>query len=345
MEATARELANLLNGTVEGNETVKVNNITKIEEGQPGTLCFLANPKYAQYIYTTQAAIVLVNRNFVPEKPLQTTIIRVDDPYQAFLALLEYVKKQSVKRGISSLAFIAETAKIGAEVYIAPFVFIGENVVIEDNVILHAHVSIGDNSCVKKNTVLNSGVKIYHECIVGENCIIHAGTIIGADGFGFIAQKDGIPTKVPQTGNVIIENNVEIGANCTIDRATISSTIIREGVKLDNLVHIAHNCEIGKSSLLAGQVGIAGSAKIGKECVMGGQVAINDHVIMGNNVSVGGQAGVLSNVKDGETIFGSPAFDVRKAYKSFAIFRKLPEMYQQINDLKKEITELKKQLK
>lgn len=342
MEFTAKQIADFLQGEVEGNPDVKVNNFAKIEEGKPGTLAFLSNPKYTHYIYDTKADIVLVNADFKAEKEIKATLIRVANSYEALAKLLELVEKSKpTKVGIEPMSYVASSAKIGKEVYVAGFAYVGENVVVGDNSKVFPHVFIGENVVIGNNVTLYSGVKIYAGCKIGDNSIIHAGAVIGSDGFGFAPQADSSYHKIPQMGNVVIEKNVEIGANTVIDRAVMDSTIIREGVKLDNLIQIAHNVEIGKHTVIASQSGVSGSTKIGKNCVFGGQVGLAGHLKVGNNVKLGAQSGIMKNLKENSELIGSPAIPIRDWYKSSVIFGKLPEMYREIAQLKKEINELK----
>lgn len=342
MEFTAKQIADFLQGEVEGNPDVKVNNFAKIEEGKPGTLAFLSNPKYTHYIYDTKADIVLVNADFKAEKEIKATLIRVANSYEALAKLLELVEKSKPSKvGIEPMSYVAPSAKMGKEVYVAGFAYVGENVVVGDNSKVFPHVFIGENVVIGNNVTLYSGVKIYAGCKIGDNSIIHAGAVIGSDGFGFAPQADGSYHKIPQMGNVVIEKNVEIGANTVIDRAVMDSTIIREGVKLDNLIQIAHNVEIGKHTVIASQSGVSGSTKIGKNCVFGGQVGLAGHLMVGNNVKLGAQSGIMKNLKENSELIGSPAIPIRDWYKSSVIFGKLPEMYREIAQLKKEINELK----
>ena len=343
MEFTAKQIADFLQGEIEGNPDVKVNDFAKIEEGRPNTLSFLSNPKYIHYIYETQADIVLVNTDFKAEKEIKATLIRVPDAYESLAKLLELVEKtKSPKVGIEPMSYIAPNAKVGESVYVAAFAYIGENTTVGDNSKIYPHVTIGENVTIGNNVTLFSGVKIYAGCKVGDNSIVHAGAVIGSDGFGFAPQPDGSYHKIPQIGNVVIESNVEIGANTVIDRAVMGSTIIHEGVKLDNLIQIAHNVEVGKHTVIAAQVGVAGSTKIGERCVFGGQVGLAGHIKIGNDVKIGAQSGIMKNLKDGAEIIGSPAIPIRDWYKSSVIFGKLPDMYRDISQLKKDISELKK---
>ncbi|MCK5170130.1 MAG: UDP-3-O-(3-hydroxymyristoyl)glucosamine N-acyltransferase [Bacteroidales bacterium] len=343
MEFTAKAIAEFLKGEVVGNPEVKVNNVAKIEEAKQGTLAFLANPKYNKYLYITEASIVLINKDFEIENSVSATLIKVDNAYEGFAKLLELAEQtRPVKQGISSLAFIEDSAKIGAGVYIAPFVYIGENAVIGDNTKLYPHVFIDDNVTVKKNSTLNSGVKIYHECIIGDNCIIHAGAIIGSDGFGFAPDENNVYRKIPQLGNVIIEDNVEIGSNTTIDRATMGSTYIRKGAKLDNLNQIGHNVEIGENTVIAAQSGIAGSTKIGKNCQFAGQSGIAPHIQIADGVKIAPQSGVPNNIKEeGSIVMGTPAFNIREFQRSFIVYKQLPDLFKRVKQLENELSKLK----
>jgi len=279
MEFTAQQIADYLHGDIEGDPSVKVSNFSKIEEGKPGTLSFLSNPKYIHYIYDCEASIVLVNKDFTAEKEIKPTLIRVEDAYQSLALLLTLVDQAKPKKtGISPLAYISETAKISENVYIAPFVYVGDNVTIDKNATLHANCSIEDGAVLGENVTLFSGVKVYNNCVIGNNCILHSGVVIGSDGFGFAPTEDGSYKKIPQMGNVVLEDDVEIGANSVVDRATMGSTIIRKGVKIDNLVQIAHNVEIGTNTVIAAQTGISGSTKLGKQCILAGQVGIAGHL-------------------------------------------------------------------
>ena len=316
----------------------------KIEEGIPGAISFLSNPKYTPYIYTTQSSIVLVNRDFVPEEKVNATLIKVDNAYESLAKLLQLYEMSKPKRtGIDPLAFIAPTAKIGKDVYIAPFACIGDNAEIGDNTVIHPHVTVGGGAKVGNNCILYSGVTIYHDCRVGNNCILHSGCVIGADGFGFAPTPNGFD-KIPQIGIAILEDNVEIGANTCVDRATMGATIIRKGVKLDNLIQIAHNVEVGENTVMASQVGIAGSTKVGQWCMFGGQVGLAGHIKVGDKVNIGAQSGIPSDVKSDSTIMGTPAFEAKGYFKSATVFKKLPDIYTTLNNLQKEIDELKKQL-
>jgi len=342
MEFSAEQIAQLLNGVVEGQKDVKVNSISKIEEGKPGTLSFLSNPAYTNYIYQTDASIVLVNKTLVLDKPVKSscTLIRVDNAYESFAKLLQiYTDFKSNKVGIEQPNFIASTAKIGKDVYIGSFVYVGDNAIIGDNVKLYPQTYIGDNVTVGNNTTLFSGVKIYHECMVGANCTIHANTVVGSDGFGFAPNTEGQAfVKVPQIGNVIIEDNVEIGSNTSIDRATLGSTILSKGVKLDNLVQIAHNVVIGENTVIAGLSGVAGSTKVGKNCMIGAQVGIAGHLKIADGVKIAGQSGIGSSIeKEGDIVQGSPAFGIGDFKRSYVLFRGLPKLNDKINELTKKL--------
>jgi len=299
MEFSASQIAAVIEGTVEGDPEVRINRLSKIEEGEPGTLSFLANPKYTPYIYTTRASIVIVNQDFAPDQPVNSTMIRVEDAYTAFARLLElYNKIKNDKQGVSSLAFISKSAVIGKNVYIGEFAYIGDNVVVGDNTKIFPHVFLGDNAKVGSNSTIYAGVIIYSDNMIGNRCTIHGGVVIGADGFGFAQQQDKNYKKVAQIGNVIIEDDVEIGSNTTIDRATLGSTIIRQGVKLDNLIQVAHNVEIGENTVIAAQTGISGSTKIGRNCMIAGQVGFFGHLSIGDEVKIGAQSGISGNISD-----------------------------------------------
>jgi UDP-3-O-[3-hydroxymyristoyl] glucosamine N-acyltransferase len=342
MEFTAKDIAGLVGGIIDGNPDVKVNRLARIEDGEPGALSFLANPKYYPYINTTQSSIVLVQSEFEAEQQLSCTLIRVDDPYTAFANLLAiYDKMRKSKTGTSSLSSISKSAKIGNNAYIGDFVVISDNVVIGDNVRIFPHSFIGENVKIGSDTTINPGVIVYYDCTIGNDCTIHGGTVIGADGFGFAPQSDNNYKKVAQIGNVIIEDNVEIGANTTIDRATLGSTIIRKGVKLDNLIQVAHNVEIGDNTVIAAQSGVAGSTKVGKNCMLGGQVGLSGHIVIADDVKIGAQAGVASNVnKSGSILLGAPAIDISRFRRIIAIFNNLDKLYYRIGDMEKTIKEL-----
>ena len=338
MKFTAAQIAGILNGTVDGDEGVEVSKLAKIEEGSEGSLTFLSNPKYTQYIYSTEASITIVNNDFVATSDLSTTLIRVDNAYTAFSQLLEYYNQVKMnKTGIENPVFISESAKYGENLYLGAFSYIGENVKIGDNVKIYPNVYIGDNVSVGNNTILFTGVKLYSETVVGESCVINSGVVIGADGFGFTPNENGEYHKVPQIGNVVLEDNVDIGPGTTIDRATLGSTLIKKGVKLDNQIQIAHNVTIGENTVIAAQTGIAGSTKIGKNCIIGGQVGIAGHITIGDNVKIQAQTGLGRNVKDNETLQGSPAFNYGDFNKSYVYFKNLPKIMERFNIVEKKL--------
>lgn len=338
MEFTAIQIAGILEGEVIGNPETKVSKLAKIEEGVEGALTFLANPKYTPFIYTTKASITIVNNSFEPEKELTTTLIKVEDAYKSFSKLLEYYNQvKNNKVGIESPSYQSESSNYGENVYLGAFSYLGENVKLGDNVKIYPHAYIGDNVVIGDNVTIFSGAKIYSETVIGNNCIINSGAIIGADGFGFAPDENGEFKKVPQTGNVIIEDNVDIGAATTIDRATLGSTVIKRGVKLDNQIQIAHNVEIGEHTVIAAQTGVAGSTKIGKYCMIGGQVGIAGHLVIGDKVRVQAQSGIGKKVKDNETLYGSPAIDYGNYTKSYVHFKNLPKIVNQLNQLEKNI--------
>ncbi len=336
---TAQQIAEALNGKVDGNPETEVSSLSKIEEGKEGTLTFLANPIYTPYIYETKASIVIVNEDFVPEKEINATLIRVKNAYTAFARLLElYQSTKERPAGISDKAVIAESATIGENVYIGEFVSIGEHTEIKENTKIYPHTTIGSRCKIGSNTKVYSGVNIYDECVIGNDCTIHAGVIVGADGFGFAPQDDNNYNKVPQIGNVIIEDRVEIGANTTIDRATLGSTIIRKGAKIDNLIQIAHNVEIGENTVIAAQTGISGSTKIGKNCMIGGQVGIIGHLVIADGVKIAAQAGVGKSITEENAIVeGSPAFNIRDYQRSYVHFRRLDRIVKRINELERKL--------
>ncbi len=336
MKFTASQIAGILEGDVDGNPDVEVSRLAKIEEGTKGSLTFLANPKYTQFIYTTNASITIVNKDFSPENHLSTTLIRVDDAYKAFSKLLEYYNQVKMNKiGIEQPVFISDSAKYGENLYLGAFSYVGENVTIGNNTKIYPNVYIGDNVTIGNNVIVFAGSKIYSDTSIGNNCTIHSGAIVGADGFGFTPNEKGEYVKVPQTGNVIIEDNVDIGAGTTIDRATLGSTIIKKGVKLDNQIQIAHNVEIGENTVIAAQSGVAGSTKIGKNCMIGGQVGIVGHLTIGNNVRIQAQSGIGRNVKDNETLQGSPALNYGDYNKSYVYFKNLPKLVDRINSIEK----------
>ena len=346
MEFNAKTIAGFLKGEIEGDPDVVVNNIAKIEEGKPGDISFLANPKYEQYLYTTKSSIVLVNKSFISSTKVNATLIRVDNAYDAFASLLQLVvQSKPVKKGIHPTAVIEPSASIGEDVYIGPYAYVGENCKIGERVLLFPHVYVGDNTVIGNDTLLNPGVKVYHECRIGQKCVIHAGTVIGSDGFGFAPQSENEFLKIPQIGNVVIEDNVEIGANVAIDRATMGSTVIRKGVKIDNLIQIGHNVEIGENTVMAGQVGIAGSTKIGRNCMFGGQVGIAGHLKIADGTKIGAQSGIPGDVKkENSILLGYPAIDHRDFLRSSILFKRLPEINTRIEKMAKDIDLIKKNM-
>ncbi|WP_138434036.1 UDP-3-O-(3-hydroxymyristoyl)glucosamine N-acyltransferase [Winogradskyella algicola] len=338
MKFTAEQIAGILEGTVVGDPNIEVSKLAKIEEGTKGSLTFLANPKYKSYIYTTKSSITIVNSDFEPEEALSTTLIKVEDAYGAFTKLLEYYNQIKLnKLGIEQPSFISDSAKMGENIYIGAFTYIGDNVKIGNNVKIFPNSYLGDNVVIGDNTIVFSGAKIYSDCVIGNNCVINSGAIIGADGFGFAPNEKGEYSKVPQIGNVILEDFVDIGAGTTIDRATLGSTIIRRGVKLDNQIQIAHNVEIGKNTVIAAQTGVAGSTKIGENCQIGGQVGIVGHITIGNNVKIQAQSGIGRHVKDNEVLQGSPALTYGDYNKSYVYFKNLPKIVKNINEIEKKV--------
>lgn len=336
MKFTALQIANILEGEVDGNPEIEVSKLSKIEEGESGSLTFLSNPKYTSYIYSTEASITIVDRAFSPEEKLQTTLIRVENPYKAFSKLLEYYNMVKLNKiGVEEPVFLSKSASLGQNIYLGAFSYIGDNVQIGDNVKIFPGVYIGDNVSIGNNVIVFAGAKIYSETIIGNDCVIHSSVVLGADGFGFTPNENGEYKKVPQTGNVIIEDFVDIGAATTIDRATLGSTIIRRGVKLDNQIQIAHNVEIGENTVIAAQSGIAGSTKIGKNCMIGGQVGIAGHLVIGNGVKIQAQSGIGRNVKDNETLQGSPALNYGDYNKSYVHFKNFPKIIDRLNTIEK----------
>lgn len=341
MEFTAKQIADFIGGKVEGDINATVNTFAKIEEGTKGAISFLSNPKYIHYIYDTQSSIVLINNDLELERPVSTTLIRVENAYECVAKLLQlYDAARPKKQGIDSLAFISPKATIGENVYIGAFAYIGDNAVIGNGTMVYPHATIGDNVKIGEKCKIYPNVVIYEGCKLGNEVTIHSGSVIGADGFGFAPNTEGY-AKIPQIGIVTIEDNVEIGANTCIDRSTMGSTIIRKGVKLDNLIQVAHNVEIGENTVMSAQVGIAGSTKIGSWCMFGGQVGLAGHITVGDKTFLGAQSGVPGNIKGDQTLIGTPPMEPKAYFKSQAIFRKLPEMYKQINELQKQLDELK----
>lgn len=338
MELTASQLAAIVNGTVEGDENVKVSTFARIEEGHSGALSFLANPKYTHHIYSTDSSVVLVKKDFTPEHPVKATLIRVDDPYATVAHLLEMVTQMSKveKAGIETPSFISEGVDVPEDAYVGAFAYIGKGVKLAPGVKIYPQVYIGDGCEVGEGTVLYAGVKIYAGCKVGKRCIIHSGAVIGADGFGF-APVDGGYEKIPQTGNVEIEDDVEIGANTTIDRAMMGATRIGRGVKLDNLIQIAHNCSVGEHTVMAAQAGVAGSAKIGAHCMVGGQVGFVGHISIADGTQIGAQSGVSKPTKPGDRVMGSPAVDMGEYARGLVYAKKLGSLYERVKELEKKI--------
>jgi len=338
MKYSIIKIADYIKGKIEGSQDVEISNIAKIEEAQPGDISFLANPIYTPHIYTTKASVVIVKNDFVPEKEISTTLIRVSDPYQAFSQLLElYNNTYHNKVGKDTLSKISDTAKLGKDVYIGAFAYVGENVIVGDNVKIFPNTFIGDNTEIGNDTIIFPNVTVYHDTIIGNNVIIHGGTVIGADGFGFAPNNGNDFKKVPQIGNVVLEDFVEIGANVCIDRATIGSTILRRGVKLDNFLQVAHNVEIDENTVIAALTGISGSVKIGKNCMIGGQVGVAGHIKIGDNVKAGAQTGITHGLKDGEIVVGSPALPIRNFKKSSILFKNLSDLFDRVKALEKKI--------
>ncbi|MCH5319636.1 MAG: UDP-3-O-(3-hydroxymyristoyl)glucosamine N-acyltransferase [Paramuribaculum sp.] len=341
MEFSANQIASLAGGFVEGNGDVIINSFAKIEEGHPGAISFLANPKYAHFIYDTKSSAVIVSKDFKPEKELSTTLIRVEDPYSTVAHLLEMVDKMinQPKKGIEQPCHISHTAKVADNVYIGAFAYIGDGVKIAEGCQIYPQAYIGDGVKIGKNTIVYAGVKIYKGCVVGENCILHSGVVIGADGFGFAPTENGYD-KIPQLGNVVIEDDVEIGANTTIDRAMMGSTRIKKGVKLDNLIQIAHNCEVGERTVMAAQVGVAGSTKIGRNCMLGGQVGLAGHITVGDDAHVAAQSGTQKDIPAGARLFGSPAMDLIEYGRQTINIKRLPKLQAKVDLLEKQLKEL-----
>ncbi len=340
MEFTAKAIAEFLGGNVEGDPEIKASTVVKIEEGRPGALSFLSNPKYSKYLYTTSSSIVLINSDFILEDKVSATLIRVENAYESFAKLLSLVAAaKSAKQGVHAKAHVEPSASIDSSAYVGPFVYIGENTTIAKGVQIHPNAYIGNNVKIDENSTVFAGAQVTDDCVVGKNCTIHSGAIIGSDGFGFAPQADGSYQKIPQIGNVILEDNVDVGANTTIDRATMGSTIIRKGVKLDNLIQVAHNVEIGENTVIAAQSGIAGSTKIGKNCMFGGQVGVAGHITIANGVKLSAQSGVANSLKEpDEILFGSPAMNIKRFTRSFVLFKKFPEIVKEIDILKQSIS-------
>ena len=342
MEFTINQIAAMLGGEVHGDGNGKINMLAKIQEAKKGQIAFLSNPRYEQYIYSTQASAVIVKKDFVARKEVTSALILVDDPYVSFTVLLEeYHKMISFqKSGIEQPSYIGENSATGKNIYRGAFSYIGNNVKIGDNVKIYPHVYIGDNTIVGDNTILHANVKLYPDTRIGKSCVLHAGCVIGSDGFGFAPQGDGTYKTIPQLGNVIIQDNVTVGANTVIDCATLfgDSTVVQDGVKLDNLIQIAHNVEIGKNTVIAAQAGISGSTKVGENCMIGGQVGVAGHLVIANNTSIGAQAGISKSIEtEGERLLGSPVFDIKEFFRSYAIFKKLPDLNYRLRELEKKV--------
>lgn len=345
MEFTAEQIANVIGGRVEGNKDAKVHTFAKIEEGTEGAISFLSNPKYTHYLYNTKSSIVIVNEDLELEKDVDATLIRVKNAYESIAKLLQiYEASKPKKTGVAPQSYIAPSAKLGNNCYVGPFAYIGEGAEIGDGCQIYPHAVIGDNVKVGTNCIFYPNTTIYQGCKIGNNVTIHAGSVIGADGFGFAPGADGYD-KIPQIGIVVIEDNVEIGANTCVDRSTMGATVIHKGVKLDNLVQVAHNVEIGENTVMSAQVGIAGSTKVGSWCMFGGQVGLAGHITIGDKTFLGAQSGVPGSLKGGEELIGTPPMNPRAYFKSQAIFRRLPDMYKDLNDAKKKIEELNEKIK
>ena len=344
MEFSAKQIAAFIQGEVIGDENATVHTFAKIEEGIPGAISFLSNPKYTHYIYESQSSIILVNKDFEPEHEIKATLIKVDNAYESLAKLMNlYEMSKPKKQGIDSLAFVSPTAHIGENVYVGAFAYIGENTVIGDNTLVYPHTYVGDNVKIGSNCLLYSNVTIYHDCHIGNECVLHSGAVIGADGFGFAPTPQGYE-KIPQIGIVILEDRVDIGANTCVDRATMGATIVHSGVKLDNLVQVAHNDEIGSHTVMAAQVGIAGSTKIGEWCMFGGQVGIAGHIKIGDKVNLGAQSGVPGSIKSESQLIGTPPMEPKQYFKAAVVHKNLPELQQELRNLRKELEELKQQL-
>ena len=343
MDFKVTDIAKFLNGEIIGDKNIRVSNVSKIEEGKPGTLAFLANLKYENFLYSTNASVVLVNKDFVPKENINTTLIKVDDAYQAFASLLDlYMQaKALLKTGIEQPSYIDTTSEIGKEIYVGAFAYIGKNSKIGNNTKLYPQVYIGDNVTIGEDCIIYSGAKVYSDTVIGDRCILHSGSVIGSDGFGFAPLENGSYKKIAQIGNAILEDDVEIGANTTIDCGTMDSTIIRKGSKIDNLVQVGHNCEVGESTVIAAQSGMAGTSKVGKNCKFGGQVGLAGHLTIGDNVFIGAQSGVAKSVKSDSVILGSPAIEIKDAIRAITVYKNLPKLREEVIQLQKEIKSLK----
>ncbi|MDN5211986.1 UDP-3-O-(3-hydroxymyristoyl)glucosamine N-acyltransferase [Fulvivirgaceae bacterium BMA12] len=342
MEFTVNDIANILNGEVVGNREMKIKTLGTIQDAEDGAISFLSNPKYENFVYTTRASAIIAKKGFSPKKNIDATLILVDDPYLSFTILLEEYHKiiSFQKSGVEDPSFIGKDSSTGDDIFRGAFSYIGNNVTIGNNVKIYPHAHIGDNSVIGNNTVIHSGVKVYANTKIGNYCVIHAGCVIGSDGFGFAPQDDGSYKTIPQLGNVIIEDHVDIGANTVIDCSTLNSTIIGRGAKLDNLIQIAHNVEVGKNTVIAAQTGVSGSSKIGSNCVIAGQVGIVGHLEIGNNVKIGAQSGIAKSLKDNKIVSGAPAMDHKDNLKAIAVYKNLPELNQRIKELEEKILNL-----
>ncbi len=345
MDFKVTDIAKFLNGEIVGDENIRISNVSKIEEGKPGTLAFLANLKYENFLYSTNASVVLINKTFVPKENVNATLIKVDDAYQAFASLMDlYMQAKSMlKTGIEQPSYIDSSAFVGNDIYVGAFAYVGKNSKIGNNTKLYPQVYIGDNVTVGSDCIIYSGAKIYSDCIIGNRCIIHSGAVIGSDGFGFAPLENGIYKKIAQIGNAVLEDDVEIGANTTIDCGTMDSTIIRKGSKLDNLVQVGHNCEVGENNVIAALSGLAGTSKVGKNCKFGGQVGLAGHLTIGDNVFIGAQSGVAKSVKGNQIILGSPAMEIKEAIRAITVYKNLPKLRDEVIQLQKEMKSLKEQ--
>ncbi len=345
MDFKVTDIAKFLNGEIVGDENIRISNVSKIEEGKPGTLAFLANLKYEHFLYSTNASVVLINKTLVPKEKVNATLIKVDDAYQAFASLLDlYMEAKSMsKTGIEQPSFIDSSAIVGNNIYVGAFAYVGKNSKIGNNSKLYPQVYIGDNVTIGSDCIIYSGAKIYSDCIIGNRCIIHSGAVIGSDGFGFAPLENGSYKKIAQIGNTVLEDDVEIGANTTIDCGTMDSTIIRKGSKLDNLIQVGHNCEVGENNVIAAQSGLAGSSKVGKNCKFGGQVGLAGHLTIGDNVFIGAQSGVAKSVKSNQIILGSPAMEIKETIRAISVYKNLPRLRDEVIQLQKEIKLLKEQ--
>jgi len=346
MEFTVNQIAGLIQGTVEGDGNIRIRNVAKIQEGDGESIAFLANLKYENFIYTTQAAAVLVANDFVPKEKITATLIRVADPYLAFGNLLAQYQQfvLAAKTGIEQPSFVHQSAQVGENVFIGAFAYISQGAKIGNNVKIYPHVYVGDGASIDEDTVIYAGAKIYHQTVIGKRCVIHAGAVLGSDGFGFAPQADGSFKAIPQVGNVVLEDDVCIGANTTIDCATMGSTVLEKGVKLDNLIQIAHNVRVGKNTVIAALTGISGSTEIGEQCIVAGQVGIVGHIKIANKTTVGAQAGVSKSINEtGTTVLGAPATDIREMKKQFIMIRRLPDLYERIKILEEHLGEKKSQ--